>query len=211
MSIETLLLYIAYAGTAVFAISGALLGLRKGMDIVGVSFLATVTGIGGGTVRDLLLGATPVGWVENPTDIAICIGCAVLVSAFNAALLGKRLQWLLYADAIGLALFAVLGAAKADAAGAHPLVAILFAAMSASFGGVIRDVMVQDTPVLFQRDIYISAALLAGGIFIGLPESFSFEIRAGLGMGAGLALRLLAIRYEWSLPFPKYRPSGGDR
>lgn len=211
MTAETLLLTIAYGGTAVFAVSGALLGLRKGMDIVGVTFLATLTGIGGGTVRDLLLGATPVGWVENPTDIGICIACAVLVSFFNTALEGQRMQWLLYADAMGLALFAVLGAAKAEAANAHPMVAILFGAMSASFGGVIRDVMVNDTPVLFRREIYISAALLAGGVYILLPDAAGFALRAGTGLIAGLTLRLLAMRYEWTLPFPPHRPADGER
>jgi uncharacterized membrane protein YeiH len=199
-----LLFMISLAGTAVFAISGALLGLRKSMDIVGVTFVATLTGVGGGTLRDLLLGALPVNWVVHPEDIIVCIACAVFVSAFNKALSGRRMQWLLYADAIGLALFAVLGAAKAEAAGAHPLVVILFGAMSATFGGIIRDVVCNETPVVFSQDIYISAALVGGAVYIGLPESIDFELRASLGMVSALALRLLAMRYAWSLPFPKY-------
>ncbi|MEO1427232.1 MAG: TRIC cation channel family protein, partial [Pseudomonadota bacterium] len=82
----------AFAGTAVFAASGALLGLRKGMDSVGVSFVATVTGIGGGTIRDLLLGDTPVGWVQNPTDILICVGVAMGLCLIHRHLVGRRMD-----------------------------------------------------------------------------------------------------------------------
>lgn len=198
-----LLNWLSFAGIAVFATSGALLGLRKSMDIVGITFVATVTGVGGGTVRDLLLGATPVAWVTNPRDIAICIVCAVVVSLFNKQLAGRRLQWLLYADAMGLALFAVLGTVTASAAGAHPLVAVLFGAMSASFGGIIRDIMCNDTPVIFERDIYVSAALLSGGVFILLPDMLNFELRVLFGVLAGLVLRLCAIWFSWYFPFPK--------
>jgi uncharacterized membrane protein YeiH len=199
-----LLAWFAFAGTAVFAVSGALLGLRKSMDAVGVSFIAAVTGVGGGTIRDLLLGATPVSWVLNSIDIVLCIGCAVLVSLFNRRLLGRRMQWLLYADAAGLALFAVLGAAKAEAAGAHPFVAILFGAMSASFGGIIRDIICSETPVLFRKEIYISAALAGGAVYILMPASAGFDARAIAGLVVALSLRLFAIRFKWTLPFPNY-------
>ncbi|MGB7405995.1 MAG: trimeric intracellular cation channel family protein [Pacificimonas sp.] len=206
MLFETALLILSALGTAVFAISGAMLGLRKGMDIVGVAFVATVTGIGGGTVRDVLLGALPVAWVQQPTDIAICIGAAVIASALNKQLLGQRMEWLLYADAAGLALFAVLGAAKADAAGAHLLVAILFGAMSASFGGIIRDIICGERPILFAKEIYVSAALLGAAVYLVVPEALGFGPRVCAGVGAALILRLLSLRYAWTLPFPRYRP-----
>lgn len=202
-----ILTWFALAGTAVFAVSGALLGLRKSMDVVGVSFIATVTGVGGGTVRDLLLGATPVSWVLNPTDIAVCIAFAVLVSCFNTQLLGRRMQWLLYADALGLALFAVLGAAKAEAANAHPFVAILFGAMSATFGGVIRDIICNETPVLFRKEIYVSAALVGAAAYVLIPAPVGFEIRALAGFSAALSLRFFAIHFSWTLPFPNYSKS----
>lgn len=199
-----ILAWFAVAGTAVFAVSGALLGLRKSMDVVGVSFIATVTGVGGGTIRDLLLGATPVSWVLNPMDIAVCIAFAVLVSLFNKPLLGRRMQWLLYADALGLALFAVLGAAKAEAADAHPFVAILFGAMSATFGGIIRDIICNETPVLFRKEIYVSAALVGAAAFVLIPASAGFEIRVLAGFTAALFLRVSAIHFSWTLPFPNY-------
>lgn len=204
ITLTTILLWFGYAGTAVFAVSGALLALRKSMDVIGVSFIATMTGVGGGTIRDLLLGATPVAWVKNPTDIIICIVCAVLVSLLNRALAGRRMQWLLYADAAGLALFAVVGAATAENYGAHPLVAILFGAMSASFGGIIRDIICGEPPILFSKELYITPALLGSAIFILLPTSVGFDLRAIGGLLAALSLRLLAIRLGWSMPFPKY-------
>jgi uncharacterized membrane protein YeiH len=193
------------AGVAVFAVSGALLGLRKQMDIIGVAFLATVTGIGGGTVRDVLIGATPVGWVRDPTVVAICIGCAIAISPFNAWLLGQRMRWLLYADAVGLSLFSVLGASTAESAGAHPLVCVLFGAMTATFGGIIRDIVASETPILFRREIYVTATLAGAFIYIVLPQSWPFILRAPPGISVALAMRLLALRFNWSLPFPRYR------
>ena len=196
----------ALIGTAVFAVSGALAGLRHQMDIVGVSFVATVTGVGGGTIRDLLLGATPVAWVREPTDIVLCVTCAVLVSTFNRQLTGSRAAALLYADAGGLALFCVLGAQKALLFGAHPFVAVLFGAMSASFGGVIRDVMCGERPVLFSDELYVSPALVGAGVFVALPDGVPPEVRVSAGAAAALALRVLAIRRAWIIPFPRRRP-----
>lgn len=198
---------LALLGTAVFAVSGALQALRQGMDVVGVSFIAAVTGVGGGTVRDVLLGATPVGWVREPTDLIVCVACAVAVSAFNRALTGARLAWLLYADAAGLALFAVLGAAKAADADAHPFVCVLFGAMSATFGGIIRDVICNEEPVLFRKEIYVTAALFGSGVYVATPRGLEIAgVDAGLliGLAAALALRVLAMRRGWSLPFPRY-------
>ena len=199
------LIILAAVGTAVFAISGALLGLRKQMDIVGIWFVAVVTGVGGGTIRDLLLGEVPVRWVTNPRDVVICLVCGLIVALLNRPLQGRRLRWLLYADAAGMSLFTVLGASIALSADAHPLAAILFGAMSASFGGVIRDVMCNDTPVLFQKDLYVTPALLGAAVFVIPSEYLDFELRVVLGVAAALVLRLLAILFSWSLPFPRYR------
>lgn len=202
---ETLLPTLAQLGTAVFAASGALAGLRNRLDVVGVAFVATLTGIGGGTVRDLLLGAVPLSWVAAPTEIYICLAVALAVCLANQALSGRRLRALLVADAAGLALFAVLGAERGLSAGAHPFVAMLLGAMTASFGGLIRDVICNETPVFLQREIYITAALAGAGLFLLMPESLGFEWRAVMGIALAFGLRLLAIVYNWSLPFPQYR------
>lgn len=192
------------AGIIVFAASGALLGMRKRIDIIGVMFIAAITGIGGGTLRDVLLGDTPVSWVREPLLLAVCIAVGAVLCLFHRAFAGRQMRWLLYADAVGLALFAVLGASKALDQGAHPLVAILFGAISATFGGVIRDVILLEPPVLTQREIYVTCALLSAAVFVLIPASWGFELRAMLGLVAGLSLRLPAIRYGWPMPFPNY-------
>lgn len=197
-----LVLWIALFGTAVFAVSGALMALRQGMDFIGVSFIATVTGIGGGTFRDVLLGDTPLSWVLDPTPVAVCIGCALICCLFNRVLLGRRMQWLLYADALGLAMFAALGAQKAELAGAHPLVVVLFGAVSASFGGIIRDVICNEPPVLLRQEIYITAAILGALVYVLIPPDIAFDIRLVAAVGAALGLRLIAIWRGWSLNFP---------
>ncbi|MFD0916450.1 trimeric intracellular cation channel family protein [Pseudahrensia aquimaris] len=201
---ESFLPTLAQLGTAVFAVSGALAGLRNRLDIVGVTFVATLTGIGGGTARDLLLGDTPLAWIKDPTDLFICIAIAILVATLNKPLLGRRLAGLYFADALGLALFAVLGAAKAETLNAHPFICVLLGAMTASFGGIIRDVVCNDTPVFLQEEIYITAALAGAALYIILPQSIGFELRASAGFVFAFALRMLAIRYNWSLPFPRY-------
>ncbi len=200
---QTLTIF-ALVGTGVFAISGALMALRKRMDIVGVTFIAALTGVGGGTVRDLLLGDLPVSWVRDPTNVLICMGCGVVVSLAHRLVIDRPMTGLLYADAAGLALFAVLGAAKAEALDAHPVVAVLFGAMTATFGGLIRDVICGEQPILFRKEIYITAGLAGGGTYILLPAALGFDVRALTGLGVGLALRLAAIWFKWTLPFPRY-------
>ncbi|WP_191249609.1 trimeric intracellular cation channel family protein [Kordiimonas sediminis] len=192
-------LTLSLLGTAVFAISGALQAMRREMDIVGVAFIACVTGVGGGTMRDLLLGATPVGWVTKPTDIFICIGAAIITVLLSRFLVGKRLSLLIWADAVGLALFAVLGASKAVDYGAHPFIAVLFGAMSATFGGIVRDIICNEIPVLFHKEIYITAALVGAGTFVLMPETLEASTRILIAVLLAFSVRALAIRYNWSL------------
>ncbi len=202
---DNILQYISYIGIIVFAISGALLGVQKKMDVVGVTFLATVTGVGGGTLRDVLIGATPISWVTDPTNVILCIISAVIICFLNKRLIGMRMTWLLYADAIGLGLFGVLGAARAQEAGAHPMAAVLFGAMSASFGGIIRDVICGDKPIIFHKEIYISAALLGGTIYVLMPDAWlGHDIKTIIAMVCAIALRMLAMNRSWVLKFPTY-------
>lgn len=200
--IETIM-WVSIFGTAVFAVSGALMALRQGMDVIGVSFIATVTGIGGGTVRDLLLGDAPLNWVTDPMPIFICIGCALVCCLFNHRMLGWRMHWLLYADAIGMATFSILGAQKAQLFGAHPLIVVLFGALSACFGGIIRDVICNQPPILISHEIYITAAILGPTVYIFMPASVGFEMQLIAGIAAALLLRVFAICWDWSLSFPK--------
>ncbi|MEQ1929267.1 MAG: trimeric intracellular cation channel family protein [Parvularculaceae bacterium] len=170
-------------GLFVFAVSGALTALRNDMDVFGVAMIAFVTGVGGGTVRDVLLGSFPVWWVKEPFTIGICVAGA-LVAIVGQPVIASRLKALIWADAAGLGVFAILGAQAALAAGASPAIAIVMAAVTATFGGVVRDVLCNEIPLVLRQEIYATAALLGAGLYVGLLE---------LGMAAGLAAVLAAL------------------
>lgn len=194
------------AGVAVFALTGALVAARKGMDPFGFILLATVTGVGGGSLRDLLLGRI-VFWVRDPSDVLVC--SAVALCAWGLAYArpgtldgwaGKRL--LIWADAAGMALFAVAGTLKALDVGISPLSAIALGAMTATFGGILRDILAGDRPmVLWSRDFYVTAA--AGGAGVTALLS-GLDVAAPLvttgGLAAGFGLRAGSILFGWSFP-----------
>ena len=196
-------------GVAVFALSGALMAARKGMDPFGFALLATLTGVGGGTVRDLLIGIRPVFWVGDPTDVLVCLIVAELVFALGP----KRVGWieggrqgrlLLWADALGLALFAVSGTAKALGAGVPALSAVALGTVTAAFGGIIRDIVAGTTPLVLRQEIYVTAAALGASVLVGLRGLGLDPVwSAALGFAAAFALRALALLRGWSLPaFP---------
>src|SRR5918993_3526321 len=141
-----------------FAVSGALVASRKGMDVVGFMWLAVITGVGGGTVRDLILDV-PVFWVQNPVYVCACLLTAVVVH-FVAPLVESRYRTLLWFDAFGLALVTVAGTAKASDVGAPALVAIAMGAVTASVGGIIRDTLGHVPSVLLGHEIYVTASVL---------------------------------------------------
>lgn len=206
--LDTLVQLFDWLGVAVFAATGGLVAARKQMDIVGFALLATATGVGGGTLRDIALGQLPVFWVGRPVYLAICIGIAVLIFAAAAAL-QSRLRTLLWLDAMGLALFAVTGAKAALDAGAGGLVAIVMGVVTATFGGIIRDLLGGDVPVILSREIYVSAALLGAAVFVagssgGLPTTAALVA----GFLAGFTLRAAALAWGWSLP--RYRPDWSE-
>jgi len=141
----TLLGFLDYAGVAVFAATGALAASRKQLDLIGFLFFAAATGIGGGTVRDLVLGRTPVFWVINPTYILVCVSVAVLLF-FTAHLFESRYRVLIWLDALGLSAYCVMGAAKGLAASGSATVAIVTGILTATFGGVLRDILAGNLP-----------------------------------------------------------------
>jgi uncharacterized membrane protein YeiH len=193
-------------GVIVFAISGALVASRKRMDIVGFALLGTVTGIGGGTLRDILLGGLPVFWVREPAYLVVCVLISGVVF-FTAHIPASRYRLLLWFDALGLALFAVTGAERALLSGSGPVVVVAMGVITATFGGVIRDVLGGESPVVLRREVYVTAALIRATVFevlwiVGAPR----EIAMVLGLVAGFALRAAALHWRWSLPRYKERP-----
>ncbi|MFC3713722.1 trimeric intracellular cation channel family protein [Sphingoaurantiacus capsulatus] len=187
-----------YAGVAVFAASGALAAARYKHTIVTFAFFAAVTGVGGGTLRDLLIGA-PVFWVQNQLYLAVCLGMALLVWVTRAD------RWpaatLLWLDAAGMAVYAVVGAAKAMSYGVPPLPCMVMGVLTASFGGIVRDVLANEPSILLRPEIYLSAAALAATVFLVLAAMGLPPLIAGaIGAAAGFVLRAGALRFGWTLP-----------
>ncbi|WP_310467793.1 trimeric intracellular cation channel family protein [Sphingomonas sp.] len=187
-----------YFGLGVFAISGALLPAEKRQTLVTFIFFAVVTGVGGGTLRDLLIGA-PVFWVRTNATLLICIAAALLAwVASRRRLAGSALLWF---DAAGLAAYATYGAAKALAFGVAPVPAFGMGVLTACAGGIIRDVLAGEPSILMRPELYVTAAALAAGLFVGLALIGVPGVIAGaIAAVAGFALRGLAIARGWSLP-----------
>lgn len=199
-----LLHWLDLCGVAVFAISGALEAARKQLDLVGFLFVGAVTGIGGGTLRDVLLDRGPVFWVHEPRYLWVTSAAAV-ATFLVAPHIQRRAVVLLWADALGMAVFCVLGARTALEAGAGPEVAVLMGTMTATFGGLIRDVVCTETPLLLKREIYATAAAAGAALYVagqalGLPDPLAM----GLGLAFAFAVRGLAL--AWGLSLPVYRP-----
>jgi uncharacterized membrane protein YeiH len=183
----------------VFAVSGALVASRKGLDIMGFMWFAVITGVGGGTVRDLILDV-PVFWVQNPVHVSACLVTAVVMH-FVAPRVESRYQTLLWFDAFGLALVTIAGTVKALDVGAPALVAIAMGAVTGAVGGIIRDTLGHVPSVLLRHEIYITASVLGSCVYVGLH---GLGIARFASMIAGFlvtfGIRGLAIGFGWSLP-----------
>ncbi len=188
-----------FVGVAVFAISGGIAASRLKLDILAFILFATFTGIGGGTLRDLLLGA-PVFWVVDQTYLIVCLGVGVATwyLAHLGEAWGKPLRW---ADAIGLACYCVMGAAKTMALTGQPVVAIFMGVATASFGGVIRDTIAGQPSAIVKSELYLTAAFVGASCFVGLVTAGAPPwSAAAVGALAALVLRGGSIQYDWSLP-----------
>jgi len=196
--IGAILPWLDLAGIAVFAASGALAAAQRGQTLVTFAFFAAITGTGGGTIRDLLIGA-PVFWMHDPRALATCLSMALLIWITPRRLWSERaLDWF---DAIGLAAYAVYGAGKALAHGIPPLPAAVMGVVTACFGGIIRDIMAGVPSIVLRPEIYVTAAALAAALFVGLTLlGLPMPVAAVAGGAAGFALRALAITRGLALP-----------
>jgi uncharacterized membrane protein YeiH len=200
-----LLFLLEMAGTAAFATSGALAASRKRMDIFGFSVLALMPAVGGGTVRDLILDR-PVFWIDDTSYVAVALVAAIVVF-FTAYRRGSRQRLLVWTDALGLALFAAMGTEISLEAGTGPLVAIMLGVATAVTGGMIRDIICNEIPLVLTKEIYATAAFATGIVFIASDRfGAGRDIALLLATAAGFTIRALAIRFNWSLPPPRVRP-----
>lgn len=194
-----------YAGVAVFAATGALAASRKQLDIIGFLFLASATAIGGGTFRDLILNI-PVFWLSNTDYILICVVVAVLVF-FTAHRLESRYKVLLWLDAVGLAAFSVMGAVKGLTVTGSAAVAIITGILTATFGGILRDLLAHERSVILTHEIYVTAALAGAATYTiidiaGLP----MQVSAVVAFLVAFGIRGGALKFGWRFPDYKGRP-----
>ncbi|UDG80081.1 TRIC cation channel family protein [Candidatus Steffania adelgidicola] len=189
-------------GTGVFALSGVLLAEKLRMDLFGILVLAVVTAVGGGTIRDIILGNSPVFWIRDPTNLVVAIlTCffTLLIMRYNCQLP----QWILpVLDAIGLAVFVSIGVNKAFSSGSGLLIAVCMGVITSVGGGMLRDILVREIPLVFHSEIYATASI-AGGIVHAVAFSvshFSLSVAAIMGMVTTLLIRLASIRWHLKLP-----------
>ena len=198
----TLLDIIYPVAIAAEAASGALMGTRRQMDLFGVSVIGTVTALGGGSIRDMLLGHYPLGWVAHPKYLLFTIAAAVA-----AALLANSLHHLkrafLLLDALGLVAFTVIGCNIAASTGAHVAVVVVMGMITGVFGGLLRDILCNQVPLVLRRDLYATVSMVTGMLYVGLLHfDVGPDLATGVALGVGFSLRLLAIRFSLALPVP---------
>jgi len=195
--IPSALVLLDFFGIAVFAISGALVAAERKLDFVTFIFFAVVTGVGGGTLRDLLIGA-PVFWVRTNATLVICIVAAILVWVGRRRRFGQALLWF---DAAGMVAYSAYGAAKALGFGVAPVPAFAMGVLTACLGGIVRDVLAGQPSALMRRELYVTPAALSAGLFVGLTFiGLGVWLSAAIAIAAGFALRGGAIIRGWSLP-----------
>ncbi|MBW1295978.1 trimeric intracellular cation channel family protein [Aquimarina litoralis] len=187
-------------GTIAFAISGALSAMNRKLDLFGIFIIAFVTSIGGGTLRDILIGATPVSWMQNTLNLYLIGGVTILAIIFRNKLDYLKRSLFLF-DTIGLGIFTIIGVEKGIQTNLAPIVSVALGAMTGCFGGVIRDILCNEIPVIFRKEIYATASI-AGGICFMILYKLNTPITIIYISTTMLiiVIRLIVVRYQVSLP-----------
>jgi uncharacterized membrane protein YeiH len=187
-------------GTMAFAISGVLVAMEKRLDLFGVFIIGFVTAVGGGTLRDLLIGHTPVVWMESPVYMASIVIAVVIAVIMQNQIKYLRTSLFLF-DSIGIGLYTMVGIEKGLAAGLNPVVCVTLGTITASFGGVLRDILCNEIPVIFRREIYATACILGGtGYFLFRKLPLTDEYAYVTAIFLVIGIRLLAVRFRIALP-----------
>lgn len=195
------LLHILYLVAIVAeAMTAALAAGRRQMDWVGVYLLGCITALGGGSVRDVLLNRYPLSWVEHPIYLVLTGGAALATIAIARHMRHLR-RLFLFLDAVGLVVFTVIGCNIAMGLGMPVIIVVAAGMITGCVGGVLRDILCTDVPLLFRAELYATVSIVTGGIYVaGQQTGIPHEVLMGLAMATGLALRLLALRFGWSMP-----------
>ncbi len=188
-------------GTLAFAISGALAGRERRLDLFGMIILAFATAIGGGTIRDMMIGITPVSWLTNLNYFYTIILGVILSIVFYKRFAILRYSLFLF-DTIGIAVFTLIGIEKGMNAGLHPVICVILGTITACFGGVIRDILANKIPIIFKKEIYATACIIGGVMYYLLQSTkLNNDLLYLTTAGTIIVVRVLAVRYKWSLPF----------
>ncbi|MBO1113637.1 trimeric intracellular cation channel family protein [Bordetella petrii] len=203
---STLLLHALYLVAIVAeAMTAALAAGRRDMDWMGVCIIACVTALGGGSLRDVLLGHYPLTWVSHPEYLAMTAGAALL-TALGAPLMRRLRSLFLLLDAVGLVAFTIIGCKVAQQMQLPVSIVLISGMITGCAGGVLRDVLCNDVPLLFRKELYASVSLVTGGLYVGsLAAGLSANAAVPAALVVGLAFRLLALRLNWQMPRFVYR------
>lgn len=199
-SFTTMFHFLDIIGTMAFAMSGALTAMSKKLDPFGVFIIAFVTAVGGGTLRDVLIGRTPVGWMLDLKYVYVIFIGFVLAIIFRKKLDKLRTSLFLF-DTIGLGVFTLIGLEKGLEIGLHPVICVALGTMTACFGGVIRDILCNEIPVIFRREIYATLCIVGGVLFFILRSmNLENDLLYLLSSSIIISLRLMAVKFKWYLP-----------
>lgn len=198
---QTIIYTVDIIGTLVFAISGVMVAVEKKYDLVGALVLGFVTAVGGGTLRDLLIGQTPVGWMKDMVYLYMILAALPICYFFRVYILQLRKSLFIF-DTIGIGLFTILGLEKTMSLGLPPLIAILMGVVSAVFGGVIRDVLSNEVPLIFRKEVYASACFIGAIVYwIGEQINPSSLLNMLISMALVIMIRYLSVKNNWGLPY----------
>jgi len=187
-------------GTFVFAISGTLSAANKKLDLFGALFAASITAFGGGTIRDSVLGSTPVFWTTDMWYLVVIVGAVITTFIFKEYVMALK-KTLFFFDTVGIGVFTIIGLEKTIALGFNPVVAVMMGVVTAVFGGVLRDTFVNDLPLIFRKEIYATACIIGALLYLLLSYiGINREVNITLTVLLIIAIRLIAIKLELRLP-----------
>jgi uncharacterized membrane protein YeiH len=190
---------IEISGTVAFTISGAFSAMQKRLDVFGVLIISFVTAIGGGTIRDVLIGYTPVTWMRDYETPLIILGTGIATVFFKKYIKTFKTTLFLF-DALGLGLFTIIGIQKGIDAGLNPGVCVALGTITGCFGGVLRDILLNNIPLIFQKEIYATACIIGGTLYVMLIKHLDTDIVEILAVTIVCAIRIVAVKYKLSLP-----------